>query len=205
MLARLGVESPAMEIAKANEQQAAAFANDLSLARTDAQFDAIMANLIAADAPTDALRYVESVRKERIPDPTMPKETSEADATIVGKLVTGILSREGMTSASSAGLEESGYYVDLAQRIEVEAARQKDKVKRGEQKTVATNSQIADFLVGSDIQKGILRPEGSIEFGKTDMVYAKPRVQRATNAAGQTFLIQEDFLNPDARTIIGSE
>jgi hypothetical protein len=202
LLARLGVESPAMEIAKANEQQAAAFANDLSLARTDAQFDAIMANLIAADAPTDALRYVESIREKRIPQPTMPKETSQADATLAGKLATGILSRQGMTAQD---LEEQGYYVDLAQRIEVEAARQKDKVKRGEQKSVATNSQIADFLIGSDVQNGILRPQGSFDVGKTDMIYAKPKVQQATTPDGRSVFIQEDFLNPEMPTIIGQD
>lgn len=190
LLSRLGLESAAMQQARAAEEQAKMFQQDLATAREKEDYDNIINTLIGVGAPTDSIRLVQKMRDDAFPAPTMPSETSAADATRVGKLVASILDREGMTPEK---LEESGYYVDLAQRAAVAIATQKDKVKRGEQDEPLTESQLLEVLVSKDIEQGRLRPSGSIDVGKTDMIFVKPKVQEATTPDGRKVFIQEDY------------
>lgn len=159
LLSRLGLETPEMAKAKANQQEAQAFVNEYSAADTADKMDVLVSKLIAKDAPLSAINAIQS-RADKLREqetPIAPEEVTKSKIDLYTDTMAKAAEELGGIDLTDLPEEDlQSYYRYVMGRVFQQEARIKTANKQGAKQEQPLRDDVIRGIIQSDARSGIL-------------------------------------------------
>lgn len=200
LMSRLGLETPAMSIAKSNQQEAQQFVYDYRNAKTPEQLEELKISLIAKNAPESTVnaidRRIDKIRE--LSKPVQAKDVSKQDIDIYAPTIDKAATNFNVDIGEFEGSDQGAYYASVMNRVNQNAALIQTQINQGARDQqgrpvmMPTKENMVTAIVQNDIRNGVLSEKNENILGFIPSFGASTKTEyNPAQVQGGTFLNRE--------------